>query len=740
MSFSRSGRRNPATARFLGWGLAVLLAFSTSGCTTGPFLQDAADDVSGRPDPLSTVTHANLGARAPKGGGFLSGFRRARNDNRQGAIYYGTDGRLTSSERRSVERLGDEEFNISLENADIAVAARTVLGDMLGITYSLDERVTGNVSIVTSRPLPAREILTAFESALRSNGVAMVREGDRLRLLPASDAIGIAELDPGVTVQPGYGVTAYPLRHVSASTILPLLENFVSRQGMVRVDPNGNALLFQGTAAERRAGIDAAMSFDQDWLANESVGIFPIQNGTAKSMLPELTKVLDLGEGGRGSNTIRIQPIERNNSLLVVARSRKMLQRAAAWIERLDKLEASASYLQVYRVQHLEATRLASMVNQIFNGASAVTEDPAAQFPPDSQTVDRSGRSGSGDPAAPATPSDRMADALPLENDTSTGIESGGGDQGGGYSGGIRVTANPENNSLLILARPDQQRLIEEAILALDRPAAQVAIEATIAEVTLSNDLRYGVQFFLQGNDGSVGLFKDVADAAISRVLPGFNLLLGPESDPRVVIDALRGVTEVKVLSSPNVVVLDNKPAVLQVGDEIPIVTRTAQSVTDPEAPIVNNVEFRETGVILKVLPRITANGTINLSIEQEISSVARGSSQSLTPTISQRKIQSSVSVTSGQTVLLGGLISEQQQRGRDGVPVLGDLPVIGEAFRSNQNNATRTELIILIRPQVIKDSLDAQMVAEQMRSQLRIMQEPSRNVPLPRPVKTVIE
>ena len=738
MSFTRSGRRNPATARFLCWGLAVLLAFSTSGCTTGPFLQDAADDVSGRPDPLSGVTQADLGARAAKGGGFLSGFRRARNDNRQGAIYYGTDARLTSSERKSVERLGDEEFDVSLENAEVAVAARTVLGDMLGITYSLDERATGTVSIVTSRPLPAGEILTAFESALRSNGIAMVREGDRLRLMPASDAIGIAELSRGVNVQPGYGVTAYPLRHVSASTIMPLLENFVARQGMVRVDPNGNALLFQGTAAERRAAIDAAISFDQDWLADESVGIFPIQNGTAKSMIPELNRVLDLGEGGRGSNTIRVQPIERNNSLLVVARSRQMLQRAATWIERLDKLEASASYLQVYRVQHLEATRLASMVNQIFNGASAVTEDPAAQFPPDSQPADRSG---SGDPAAPATPSDRMADALPIEDDLSTGIESGGGDQGGGYSGGIRVTANPENNSLLILARPDQQRLIEEAILALDRPAAQVAIEATIAEVTLSNDLRYGVQFFLQsGDDGSVGLFKDVAEAAISRVLPGFNLLLGPESDPHVVIDALRGVTEVKVLSSPNLVVLDNKPAVLQVGDEIPIVTRTAQSVTDPEAPIVNNVEFRETGVILKVLPRITANGTINLTIEQEISSVARGSSQSLTPTISQRKIQSTVSVTSGQTVLLGGLISEQQQRGRDGVPVLGDLPIIGEAFRSNQNNATRTELIILIRPQVIKDSLDAQMVAEQMRSQLRIMQEPSRNVPLPRPVKTVIE
>src|SRR5690606_19495784 len=297
-----------------------------------------------------------------------------------------------------------------------------------------------------------------------------------------------------------------------------------------------------------------------------------------------------------------------------------------------------------------------------------------------------------------------------------------------------------------IYARPDQQSVIEQAIIALDRPSAQVAIEATIAEVTLTNDLRYGVQFFLKSqdlglgdDDGSIGLFRDVGAAAIDRVLPGFNLLLGPESDPRVIIDALRGVTEVKVLSSPSVVVLDNRTASLLVGDEVPVVTRTAQTIDDPDAPIVNNVEFRNTGVILNVLPRITANGTINLLIEQEISSVARGS-PALTPTISQRKVNSTVSVASGQTVLLGGLISENQTKGRDGIPILGDAPIIGDLFRTNTNRATRTELIVLIRPQIIRDSLDAQNVAEQMRSQLRIMGTPSRNVPLQRPARTLIE
>lgn len=722
-------------------GLATCaLAVMTACTSTGGYLSDVAN----HPDPLDRIANADLSARQPSGGGFLSslGFGRKQN-NRQGQVYYGYEQRLTAGELRSLDRLSGEQFEVNLEDAEIKVAARTVLGEVLGINYSMDPRVTGRVSITTSNPTPAREILTMFESALRSNGVVMVRESDRLRLMPAADAVGVAELDQGTTIQPGYAATVFPLKNVSSSTILPLLENFVARPGMVREDPSRNALIFQGTEAERISAIQAARSFDQDWLAEQSVGIFPINNSSAAAMMPELNRVLDLGEGGRGRNTISVQLIERSNAILVVAKTRNQLQRAASWIQRLDRLDAAASNLRVYKVQHLQAQRLAAMVNEIFNGvsASSASEEPTSQFPPGS-LADSMNNSDPNAAAEQATLEERMGGG-------EQPISGGGAFQpvSGGAAGGVRITANPENNTILIFARPDQQRVIEQAIAALDRPQEQVAIEATIAEVTLTNELRYGVQFFLKSrnlglgqNEGSVGLFRDAGQAVLSRTLPGFNLLLGPETEPRVVLDALRGVTEVKVLSSPSVVVLDNKPAILQVGDEIPIVTRTAQSVLDPEAPIVNNVEFRNTGVILKVHPRITGNGTISLVVEQEISSVQRSQAQSLTPTISQRKVSSTVSVTNGQTVMLGGLISERQQRGRDGVPILGDIPLIGDAFRSNQNAASRTELIILIKPQVIRDSMDAQNVAEQMRSQLRLMNEPSRNVPLRRPVKTIIE
>src|SRR5690606_19079829 len=332
-----------------------------------------------------------------------------------------------------------------------------------------------------------------------SNGVVMVRESDRLRLMPAADAVGVAELDQGTTIQPGYAATVFPLKNVSSSTILPLLENFVARPGMVREDPSRNALIFRGTEAERISAIQAARSFDQDWLAEQSVGIFPINNSSAAAVMPELNRVLDLGEGGRGRNTISVQLIERSNAILVVAKTRNQLQRAASWIQRLDRLDAAASNLRVYKVQHLQAQRLAAMVNEIFNGvsASSASEEPTSQFPPGSLA---DGMNSDPDAAAEqATLEERMGGSQAM---------SGGGafqPVSGGAPGGVRITANPENNTILIFARPDQQRVIEQAIAALDRPQEQVAIEATIAEVTLTNELRYGVQFFLKSRNLGLG-------------------------------------------------------------------------------------------------------------------------------------------------------------------------------------------------------------------------------------------
>jgi general secretion pathway protein D len=252
--------------------------------------------------------------------------------------------------------------------------------------------------------------------------------------------------------------------------------------------------------------------------------------------------------------------------------------------------------------------------------------------------------------------------------------------------------------------------------------------DATIAEVVLNNNLNYGVQVFLKSEDlglgrnkGSINLTNLATSAVPARVLPGFNFLGGTEQLPRVILSALQEVTDVNVLSSPSLVVIDNQVATLQVGDQIPVVTRTAQAVDVPTAPAVNSIDYRNTGIILRVVPRVSSNGNVLLDIEQEISSVAKGANaNTLTPTVSQRKVKSSISVASGQTVLLGGLMSEQQDRGRSGIPVLDQVPGLGELFTRNSGNVSRTELIIFIRPQIMRDSVDAARVAEELRGKMR--------------------
>jgi general secretion pathway protein D len=334
------------------------------------------------------------------------------------------------------------------------------------------------------------------------------------------------------------------------------------------------------------------------------------------------------------------------------------------------------------------------------------------------------------------------------------------GNSNGGKSGingilqNVRITADVTNNAVLVYANQDAQRVVEQTIRQIDRPQRQIAIEATIAEVTLNNQLNYGVQFFLASQKGSISnTISGVSNAAtvgsgaveaasnavnaasgalLGRVLPGFNFLIGSENSPRVILDALHGVTDVKVLSNPSLVVLDNQAATLQVGDQVPFSTGTATVLTANNT-VVNTIDYKNTGIILRVLPRANANGNVVLDIEQEISSVAAGSTNSLTPTISQRRVKSSIAVTSGQTVLLAGLISESENRQRQGIPILDSIPGVGDAFSHQTTARARTELILFIRPTVIKDGVDAHVIAEEMRSKMN-----SRLVGTSNPVVTV--
>jgi general secretion pathway protein D len=478
------------------------------------------------------------------------------------------------------------------------------------------------------------------------------------------------------------------------------------------------------------------LSFDHDWMRGQSVGIYPVHNTMPEPLIAELEKIMDSGEGGLSQNLVKFQAIDRLSAILVVTPKPELLRRAETWINRLDASQTAETGVKVYRVRYGDARQLARLLNDIFvggAGASSLLDSPTAPGAGATTLSSTERLTGGVQPAAstplarPQSPGGVVGGIVDTPPNTLPSLShSSGTTPGQAILPGVRITPDTVNNALLIYANQENYRIIQRALNQLDRPRLQVAIDLTIAEVTLENDLSYGVQFFLGSKD--IGLKTDTgsiinsaAGPVLAQTLPGFNFLMGSAINPRAVLNALNAHTNTKVLSNPSIVMLDNQPATLQVGDQVPITTGTA-TLLNANNSIVSTVDYKNTGIILRVVPRINSNGNVLLDIEQEISSVANAtsSSSSLTPTLSERKVKSALSVASGQTVLLAGLISETQSLNRSGIPLLEDIPKIGDVFAQNSKSLQRTELIIFIRPQIIRDSVDASVVAEELRSKLK--------------------
>jgi general secretion pathway protein D len=739
----------------------IVFTVATSCLLSGGCNLTAVEDAEHRPlDVFDQVRSIDLLPRAPSPQESNTNLP----DRRQTSIYAGKSVSISTSPDSGGQIKssgGNDGYELNFENTPITTIAKVVLGDVLGVGYTIDPRVQGAISLASGRPVPKTDILFVLENALRISNAVLVRETAGYRIAPFGDAIGAGKIDRDqARAEPGYGISVVSLQYVSAQTLIKLLDSFATKPGTVRADPARNMLLIQGSGAERRAAIDTVLSFDEEWMQGQSVGTFPVRNTTPEPIIAELEKIVDSGEGGLGQNLVKFQPIGRMNAILVVARKPELLKTVATWIRRLDNGDNSNLSVRVYRIRYGEARHMARVLNEMFSSGGSGTFDPVSQIAPGSGAVaitsgeqaNQTGQFGQGF-GSPTNANSRVRQQLgvtpPNQRTGSPDAANPGATAivlsdaragiGGPLLSGVRITPDVVNNSLLVYASREHYRTIERAIQQIDRPLMQVAIDATIAEVTLNNDLNYGVQFFLASHD--LGLRPDrgsalnsgatqaptvdasgVANAFLGRAFPGFNFLVGPEAQPRVILDALHSVTSIKVLSNPSLVVIDNQPAVLQVGDQVPVSTGSATVLTTNNT-IVNTIDYRDTGIILRVVPRVNANGIVRLDIEQEISNVAPTSGAvSLTPTVSQRRVKSSVSVASGQTVLLAGLISERQQRSSNGIPLLDQLPSpLGDVFSTGRTNGlSRTELIIFIRPQIVRDSVDAHFIAEEMRSKLR--------------------
>ncbi|WJR79984.1 type II secretion system secretin GspD [Bradyrhizobium sp. NP1] len=697
------------------------------------------------------------------------------------AVFEGTEISDIPEVRMQRTAASGNGYDLNFENTPIATVAKVVLGDILGTGYTIDPRVQGTVSLVSVRPVPKSDIVFVLENALRLSGVVLVRDSAGYRLTPLGDAVGSGRVDQAAAnPEPGYGVSVVPLQYVSAATVLKLLDSFATKPGSVRADPTRNLLLIQGTGAERQTAVETAMSFDVDWMRGQSVGIYPVGNSAPEPIIAELEKIMDSGESGLSQNVVKFQPVSRLNAILVVSRKPALLHTAASWIRRLDHADTARNSVHVYRVKYGDAKQIARVLTDMFIGGSQGSLDsPDNQLAPGSglsatSSADRlslgannassatsgfasrmsTGGNGGNGATTPGFGQPLQAGSANSSSGTSALDSRSSGSGGQPLMQNVRITPDAVNNSLLIYADQGNYRIIEATLMQVDQPPLQVAIDATIAEVTLTNELSYGVQFFLTShnlglrpNQGSVlntqstqapgstttsttpttgtdatsaaAAAGSVAGAFINRAFPGFNFLIGSEAQPSAILDALHTVTSVKVLSNPSLVVINNQAATLQVGDVVPVSTGSATVLTTSNT-VVNTIDYRNTGIILRVSPRINVNGNVRLEVEQEISNVSPTTAASLTPTVSERRVKSSISVASGQTVLLAGLISEQQNGNRNGIPLLDEIQGLGDAFSHQDKKGTRTELIIFIRPQIIRDGTDAHHIAEELRSKLR--------------------
>ena len=621
-------------------------------------------------------------------------------------------------------------MTLNLVNVPTSQAAKTVLGDVLGVKYTIDPSVKGDITVQTPKPLVKSAVADLFQSALRANGAAIVQANGLYKIVPADQAIVGASLQipdaPVAKGKVGSGVHIVQLKYIAATELQRILEPIAPRGSIVRADDARHIIMLSGTSQEIASVMEAIAIFDVDTMKGMSFALVPVQSSQPTVIAAELKSIFASDREGSAAGMVQFLPNNRLRAILVITSQRQYLTRAETWVRRLDaQAEGSEKQFYTYSVQNRRADELVSALQAMFGSeaggrASNATRNVAPPYQEASvqsnpwQSTSHSSQPGFaapvGSPRSSAGPMARPA----TSHAGPSPAPVGGGDQAGGEQR-IKIAADGAKNAVLIEATPADYRRIMKVIAKLDVMPNQVLIEATIAEVSLNDELKMGVRWFLERKSSSY-TFSDAATGAISSVFPGFSYALAA-ANLGATLNTLNQITEVNVVSSPSLTVMDNGTAILQIGDQVPITTQSAASVLGAGAPVINSVSYRDTGVILTITPRINESGRVLLEIEQEVSTVVSTTSSGIdSPTIRQRRIRTSVVVNNGEALALGGMIQESKSLARTQLPILGDLPLIGNAFKQKDNRYGKTELIIIITPRVMRNLDEARQVTDEYR------------------------
>lgn len=554
------------------------------------------------------------------------------------------------------ERLPGGPVTVRYNEADIGAVIDELVGEVLGLDYTVAADVQGRISLRMTDVATRSSVVQRLRSALNAVNVAMIDRGDFIAFVRGGggQAGTVALIAPGEPVSAGTNIAALILREASPSAISPILTALNAGVQVRYSDDARGLLVLSGEPAMLTAASESALLLDLDLMDSVSTGVFPLVHAEPQVVAGELRQILRAP-----SEVMEFVPIDRLGLLVVLSNNAGALQRVSGWIGRLDRpvTRAATPGRRVYAVRHTDPDALVGSLYCVM-GRGAVQRSAGPQS------------------------------ANPLDD--------------------VQVGAAPDQNIILVRGEEAAVAAVADMLDMLDRPRPQVLIRAVIAEVTLTEETRFGVDWSgLADGRLDVTLSQDSSGAAQAR-FPGLSVVY-TNTDLDVALNALASDTELEVISRPSILTLHNEEAELQVGDQVPIVVQSAVSVTNPDAPIVNQTAYRNTGVLLTVTPQIRAGGLVEIEISQEVSGVLQTTSSGIdSPTITQRRLSSTLLVPSGEAVALGGLISTRRTDSQSGVPVLRSVPLLGRAFRSEGKSNDRTELIILLTPTIITDPREA--------------------------------
>jgi len=660
-----------------------------------------------------------------------------------------------------IEEAGGD-VSLDFADTDIREVVAQILGTALHKNFTIDPAVKGTATFHTATPMPRGDLLRTLQVLLAQNAAAMVEANGIYRIVPVTEAAtaGIAGSETAA------GDVVLPLRFVAAEPLAKLLTPFAGATAKIAADTGRNALLISGDPAARDALVALAQSFDVDALAGQSYALLPVTNGDPKDFASAMQDTFRSQSGGVLAGLVRVVPLERLGSVLVIANTPRYVDEARRVFNLVEKARRFTERTwHVYYLQNSHADDLAYLLQQAFTPHN-VTAQPTSAGQASrggttqlggggfgtsggttgggigggssmgggglgggsslgggglgggglggSASLGGGGTTGAGGTAGGqgAAVASTTAGANPLLGGLDSG--SGGGTGEGSDANAMRIIPNAQNNAVLVYATPQEASSVEAMLRKVDILPLQVRIDAVIAEVTLNDQLQYGTQFLSKSSSLSSALAGASSGGITATLFNGHGI--------SETLAALQAVTQVNVLSSPQLLVVDNETAHLMVGALVPYLSQQSQSTITSTAAVVNSVQYQQTGVIMDVTPRVNSGGLVTLDISQEVSDVSSTVTTSGldSPTFNERRVVSRVVVQDGQTLGLAGLIQDSTGKSNTGVPWVKDIPLLGFFFGQQDNTRTRTELLVLITPHVVRDQRDARALTEDLREQLR--------------------